>query len=238
MERLQKVIAASGVASRRKAEELILAKKVMVNGQVVSDLGVKVSDKDIILVNGEKISKEEKVYYALNKPSGYVTTVSDEFDRKTVLDLFLPEDLEKRIFPIGRLDYDTQGILLLTNDGELANKLISPASHVEKEYLARVEGKVNEAALAKLKRGVVIDGYKTLPADVYVREYNKATNSSLVDITIVEGKNHQVKKMCEAVGFPVKRLTRIRFGCISTEGLGKGNYRKLKIHEVKKLYGL
>ena len=163
---------------------------------------------------------------------------SDEFDRKTVLDLFLPEDLEKRIFPIGRLDYDTQGILLLTNDGELANKLISPASHVEKEYLARVEGKVNEAALAKLKRGVVIDGYKTLPADVYVREYDKATNSSLVDITIVEGKNHQVKKMCEAVGFPVKRLTRIRFGCISTEGLGKGNYRKLKIHEVKKLYGL
>ena len=238
LKRLQVYMAEAGIASRRKSEQIILEGRVKVDGVVVRELGTKVTGKEYITVDCKAIHKKEKVYYALNKPSGYVTTVSDEFDRKTVLDLFLPEDLEKRIFPIGRLDYDTQGILLLTNDGELANKLISPASHVEKEYLARVEGKVNEAALAKLKRGVVIDGYKTLPADVYVREYDKATNSSLVDITIVEGKNHQVKKMCEAVGFPVKRLTRIRFGCISTEGLGKGNYRKLKIHEVKKLYGL
>ena len=143
-----------------------------------------------------------------------------------------------RIFPIGRLDYDTQGVLLFTNDGELANKLTSPHSNVEKEYLVRVEGHADKNALGRLVRGVVIDGYKTKPAEAEVIEYKKDTNTSLLRIVITEGKYHQVKNMCEAVGLPVKKLTRLRFGCISTEGIPKGAYRKLKIHEVKQLYNL
>lgn len=236
--RLQAFMANCGVASRRKCEEIITSGRVKVNGVVVDKLGSKVSSKDIVTVDGQVIKKEEHVYYVLNKPRGYVTTLDDEFGRKKVIDLFAPEDLAYRIFPIGRLDYDTQGVLLFTNDGELANKLTSPHSNVEKEYLARVEGHADKAALGRLVRGVVIDGYKTKPAEVEVIEYKKDTNTSLLRIVITEGKYHQVKKMCEAVGLPVKRLTRLRFATISTEGIGKGEYRKLKIHEVKQLYNL
>lgn len=227
-----------GVASRRKCEEIITSGRVKVNGIVVDKLGSKVSSKDVVTVDGRIIEKEEHVYYVLNKPRGYVTTLDDEFGRKKVIDLFAKEDLAYRIFPIGRLDYDTQGVLLFTNDGELANKLTSPHSNVEKEYLARVEGKAGKEELAKLVRGVVINGYKTKPAEVEVIEYKKDTNTSLLRIIITEGKYHQVKNMCEAVGLPVKRLTRLRFATISTEGIAKGEYRRLKIHEVKQLYNL
>ena len=236
--RLQAYMANCGVASRRKCEEIITSGRVKVNGIVVDKLGSKVSSKDVVTVDGRIIEKEEHVYYVLNKPRGYVTTLDDEFGRKKVIDLFAKEDLAYRIFPIGRLDYDTQGVLLFTNDGELANKLTSPHSNVEKEYLARVEGKAGKEELAKLVRGVVINGYKTKPAEVEVIEYKKDTNTSLLRIIITEGKYHQVKNMCEAVGLPVKKLTRLRFGCISTEGIPKGAYRKLKIHEVKQLYNL
>ena len=236
--RLQAFMANCGVASRRKCEEIILAGRVKVNGIVVDKLGSKVTVKDVVTVDGKVIQKEELVYYVLNKPRGYVTTLSDEFDRKKVIDLFAPEDLAFRIFPVGRLDYDTQGVLLFTNDGELANRLTSPHSNVEKEYLARVEGKAGKEELAKLVRGVVINGYKTKPADVEVIEYKKDTNTSLLRIIITEGKYHQVKNMCEAVGLPVKKLTRLRFANISTEGIAKGEYRRLKIHEVKQLYNL
>ena len=236
--RLQAFMANCGVASRRKCEEIITSGRVKVNGVVVNILGSKVTDKDVVTVDGKVIQKEEHVYYVLNKPRGYVTTLDDEFGRKKVIDLFAPEDLAYRIFPIGRLDYDTQGVLLFTNDGELANKLTSPHSNVEKEYLVRVEGHADKNALAKLVRGVVIDGYKTKPAEAEVIEYKKDTNTSLLRIVITEGKYHQVKKMCEAVGLPVKRLTRLRFATISTEGIAKGQYRRLKIHEVKQLYNL
>lgn len=236
--RLQAYMANCGVASRRKCEEIITAGRVKVNGVVVDKLGSKVTNKDVVSVDGKIIQKEEHVYYVLNKPRGYVTTLDDEFGRKKVIDLFAPEDLAYRIFPIGRLDYDTQGVLLFTNDGELANKLTSPHSNVEKEYLARVEGRAGKEELAKLIRGVVINGYKTKPASAEVLEYKKDTNTSLLRIIITEGKYHQVKNMCEAVGLPVKRLTRLRFATISTEGIGKGEYRKLKIHEVKQLYNL
>ncbi len=236
--RLQAFMANCGVASRRKCEEIITAGRVKVNGIVVDKLGSKVTEKDTITVDGKVIQKEEHVYYVLNKPRGYVTTLDDEFDRKKVIDLFAPEDLAHRIFPIGRLDYDTQGVLLFTNDGELANRLTSPHSNVEKEYLARVEGRAGKEELAKLVRGVVINGYKTKPAEVEVVEYKKDTNTSLLRIIITEGKYHQVKNMCEAVGLPVKRLTRLRFATISTEGIAKGQYRRLKIHEVKQLYNL
>jgi 23S rRNA pseudouridine2605 synthase len=236
--RLQAYMANCGVASRRKCEEIITSGRVKVNGVVVDKLGSKVTEKDTVTVDGKVIQKEEHVYYVLNKPRGYVTTLDDEFDRKKVIDLFDPEDLAYRIFPIGRLDYDTQGVLLFTNDGELANKLTSPHSNVEKEYLVRVEGHADKVALGKLVRGVVINGYKTKPAEAEVIEYKKDTNTSLLRIIITEGKYHQVKNMCEAVGLPVKRLTRLRFGTISTEGIAKGQYRKLKIHEVKQLYNL
>lgn len=236
--RLQAYMANCGVASRRKCEEIITSGCVKVNGIVVDKLGSKVSSKDVVTVDGRIIEKEEHVYYVLNKPRGYVTTLDDEFGRKKVIDLFAKEDLAYRIFPIGRLDYDTQGVLLFTNDGELANKLTSPHSNVEKEYLARVEGKAGKEELAKLVRGVVINGYKTKPAEVEVIEYKKDTNTSLLRLIITEGKYHQVKNMCEAVGLPVKRLTRLRFATISTEGIAKGEYRRLKIHEVKQLYNL
>ena len=236
--RLQAYMANCGVASRRKCEEIITSGRVKVNGIVVDKLGSKVSSKDVVTVDGRIIEKEEHVYYVLNKPRGYVTTLDDEFGRKKVIDLFAKEDLAYRIFPIGRLDYDTQGVLLFTNDGELANKLTSPHSNVEKEYLARVEGKAGKEELAKLVRGVVINGYKTKPAEVEVIEYKKDTNTSLLRLIITEGKYHQVKNMCEAVGLPVKRLTRLRFATISTEGIAKGDYRRLKIHEVKQLYNL
>ena len=236
--RLQAFMANCGVASRRKCEEIITMGRVKVNGVVVDKLGSKVTKKDVVTVDGKVIEKEEHVYFALNKPRGYVTTLDDEFGRRKVIDLFAPEDLAYRIFPIGRLDYDTQGVLLFTNDGELANKLTSPHSNVEKEYLARVEGKAGKEELGRLVRGVVINGYKTKPADVEVIEYKKDTNTSLLRIIITEGKYHQVKNMCEAVGLPVKKLTRLRFATISTEGIAKGEYRKLKIHEVKQLYNL
>ena len=236
--RLQAFMAICGVASRRRCEQIILEGRVRVNGEVILALGTKVNSKDLVEVDGRVIQKEELVYYVLNKPSGYLTTVSDDLNRKTVLDLFAKEDLVNRIFPVGRLDYDTQGALILTNDGRLANKLISPKSNVEKEYNARVEGHVELKDLAKLTRGVLIDGYKTKPAKVALLEYKKDNDTSLINIIITEGKNHQVKKMCEVIGHPVKKLTRIRFGNVSTLGLGKGNYRKLKIHEVKKLYSL
>ena len=236
--RLQAFMANCGVASRRKSEEIILAGRVKVNGIVVDKLGSKVTEKDTVTVDGKVIMKEEHVYYVLNKPRGYVTTLDDEFDRKKVIDLFAPEDLAYRIFPIGRLDYDTQGVLLFTNDGELANKLTSPHSNIEKEYLVRVNGRADKNAVSKLVRGVVIDGYKTKPAEVEVIEYKKDSDTSLMRIVITEGKYHQVKKMCEAVGLPVKRLTRLRFATINTEGLAKGAYRRLKIHEVKQLYNL
>ena len=236
--RLQSYMASCGVASRRKCEEIITSGRVKVNGEVVNTLGTKVTEKDVVSVDGKLIKPEEHVYYALNKPSGYVTTLSDEHGRRKVIDLFEQADLDKRIFPVGRLDYDTQGILLFTNDGELANKLTSPNSKVEKEYLARVSGHADKAALAKLVRGVVINGYKTRPAEVEVIEYKKDTDTSLLRIIITEGKYHQVKNMCEAVGLPVKKLTRLRFATISTEGIPKGAYRSLKIHEVKQLYNL
>lgn len=236
--RLQVYMASCGVASRRKCEEIILSGKVCVNGIIIKELGTKIGKNDIVTVNGNVIKKEEHVYYVLNKPSGYVTTLNDEHNRKTVMDLFLSEDLENRIFPIGRLDYETQGVLLFTNDGSLSNRLTSSSANVEKEYLARVRGRFTKEALLKLMRGVKIEDYKTKPAIVEIVEYDKINDSSLVKITITEGKNRQVRKMFDVVGFEVKKLTRLRFGTISLDGLPRGSYRKLKIHEIKQLHNL
>lgn len=236
LERLQKVMATCGVASRRKSEEIILAGRVAVNGEIVTELGYKVSRNAKITVDGKPIVREEKVYFALYKPTGYITTLSDEFDRRTVMDLFSEADKANRIFPIGRLDYDTSGILLFTNDGELAFNLTNSSKEVTKEYLARVEGIITQGELVALMKGVVIDKVKTKPAEVFVENIDKVNQSTLLRIKITEGRNRQVRKMCEAVHHPVKKLKRVSFAGIGIDGLREGEYRPLKIHEIRTLF--
>lgn len=235
MERLQKVIAASGIASRRKAEELILAKKVKVNGEVVFELGVKVSEKDIIEVDGAKLNREEKVYYLLNKPRGVITSTSDDKGRVTVTSLI---DDDKRIYPVGRLDYDTTGALILTNDGEFANMMMHPSNNIDKVYVAKIKGILLPNEIMQLKNGVVIDGFKTSKAKVKVKKIDKSNNTSIVELTIHEGKNHQVKKMFESVGKEVVKLKREKIAFLDLKGLTSGQYRKLSHKEVSQLYVL
>ena len=234
MERLQKVIAEAGYCSRRKAEELIAKGKV--NGKIITEMGYKVSYNDDILVEGNQLSnKEEKVYYLLNKPRGVVTTAHDEKGRKTVVDLI---PTTSRIYPVGRLDYDTTGIIILTNDGELTSLLTHPKNNVEKTYVAKVNGFLPSIEASKLEKGVYIDGKKTNKAKVKVKKYDKKTNTSLVELTIHEGRNHQVKKMFEAIGLKVLKLRREKIAFLTLTGLKSGEARELTIHEVKKLYSL
>lgn len=238
LERLQKVMAQAGVASRRASEEIIKSGRVSVNGKIVKELGTKVSKKDIILVDGKPIIKENKVYYVLNKPTGYMTTLSDDLGRRTVMDLFNKEDLENRIYPIGRLDYDTSGVLLFTNDGELAYKLTKSAKEVEKSYQVRIKGKLSQGDIIKLMKGIELDGVKTKRARVEVLSVDKVNDSSSIKLTITEGRNRQVRRMCEALGHEVKKLKRLSFAGITLEDLPEGAYRPLKPHEIKKLYSL
>ena len=235
MERLQKYIANSGVASRRKAEELILDGKVKVNGKVVRELGTKVSGSETIEVNGNILAKEDKVYYLLNKPRGIISSSNDEVGRKTVVDL-IEED--KRIYPVGRLDYDTTGIIILTNDGEIANLLMHPKNEIEKTYVAKINGILSPKDQMILKNGVVIDGVKTSKAKVKLKKIDKENNKSIVELTIHEGKNHIVKKMFAALGYDVEKLKRERIAFLDLTGLKSGEYRKLNIKEVKELYAI
>ena len=228
MERLQKRIAASGIASRRKAEELIKLGQVKVNDQVVTEM-----------VNNKLITKvEEKIYLALNKPQSVICSVKDEHKRKTVIDI-LPEIYKEfRLFPVGRLDYDTKGILLLTNDGEFMNHMVGPRSGIEEEYLARVEGVVEFKELNPLIHGLEYKGTSYLPAYVEIVSVDREHNSSLIKIIITEGKYHQVKNMFLAINHPVKKLTRTRFGVVTTKDLLSGEVRNLTVHEVKQLIAL
>jgi 23S rRNA pseudouridine2605 synthase len=233
MERLQKVIAQRGYTSRRKAEQLIVDGKVKVNGQVIRELGTKVPKNADIIVEGKKIEVVDKVYYVLYKPEGFVSTTDDEHDRKTVVDL-VPNDV--RVFPVGRLDYDTSGLLLLTNDGEFMNMVTSPSNHIEKEYQVKMNGFLRKEESSKVCRGLKIDHYITRKAKIHQVTYHKKTETTTANIIITEGKNHQVKKMFEAVGHEVIKLKRVRFGSITLDGLSKGDYRLLKPHEKKYLY--
>ncbi len=236
MERLQKVIAQSGIASRRKAEELIINGKVKVNDQVVTELGTKVSDKDKIMVNNEPISKEVKEYYILNKPRGVLTTTKDEHSRKTVVDL-IPTNA--RIYPVGRLDYDTTGLLLLTNDGEFANILMHPKSNIEKVYIAKIKGILKKEAVDALKSGIEIDDGIIVKAQrVKLKKVDLKSNTCMVQISICEGKNHQVKKMFSKVGLEVLKLKREKEGFFDLKNLQSGEYRKLTPKEIKKVYSL
>ncbi len=233
--RLQKYMALCGVASRRAAENLITAGCVMVNNHTVTELGTKVNpDKDRVTVNGKAIFPPQKnVYIMLNKPRGYVTTAKDNFDRKTVLDL-IPSDLG-RLFPVGRLDYDSEGLLLLTNDGDFTYRLTHPRHEVTKSYLVLVSGVPSEQALSALRNGVVIDGRKTMPAKAELKR--SKSEKSVLQITISEGRNRQVRKMCAAVGHEVLRLRRVAEGPLSLGDLKSGEWRHLTEKEVLRLKG-
>ncbi len=235
MERLQKVIANSGYCSRRKAEDEILKGNVQVNGKIIKEMGYKVSANDIIIVNGIKLEKSDNVYILLNKPRGVITSVCDDKNRKTVVDLI---ETDKRVYPVGRLDYDTTGALLLTNDGELTNLLTHPKNHIPKVYIAKVEGIITGREIHELENGIIIDNKKTIPARVKLRKIDKKKNVSLVEMTIYEGRNHQVKKMFLKVGFPVLKLKREKIAFLNVKSLKSGEYRYLNPKEVKQLYSL
>lgn len=226
-------MAHAGVASRRESENIISKGRVKVNGIVITEMGCKVGPDDRITVDGEPIEREEKVYILLNKDRQVISTVDDPQNRDTVIDSV--EGIKERIYPVGRLDYDTTGALLLTNDGELANKLMHPRYEFEKTYVAKVNGRVTEEALQQLKTGVIIEGKETTPARVKLLSYDKKTDQSIVKLIIHEGRNHQVKLMMQAVGHPVKELTREKYGFLETTGLSLGQWRHLKDKEVAKL---
>lgn len=233
MERLQKFIANSGYCSRRKAEELISKGEVYVDGKMVTELGTKVSGKEMIVVEGVTINKQtRKEYYLLNKPRGYICSVKDEKGRKVVTELI---NTNERIYPVGRLDYDTTGLLILTNDGDFANILMHPSNEVEKTYLAIIEGIMTTEEIYSLKDGVVIDGVKVVPKRVKIKKKDLEKNKSKVEVTIVEGRNHIVKKMFEAIGHPVNKLTRERLAFLDVKGLQSGEYRYLSVDEVNRL---
>ncbi len=235
MERLQKYLSSCGVASRRKSEELISTGHVKVNGVVVKELGTKISVNDTITVDDIEIKKEEKVYYLLYKPEKIICSVKDEKGRKTVIDLI---DTNEKIFPVGRLDYDTSGVLLLTNDGELSNKLTHPSHNINKTYYAKLDGIINSKDINALEKGITLDGVKTKRAYAKIKKIDKKNNKSYVELTITEGRNHQVKNMFAHFGYKVLKLKRISYEFLNLSGLSIGECRKLSTKEVKKLYSL
>ncbi|MCM2674283.1 pseudouridine synthase [Alkalicoccobacillus plakortidis] len=233
MERLQKVIAHAGIASRRKAEELILQGRVTVNGKPVTELGVKVqANRDKIEVDGVPIDKEEPVYFLLYKPSGVISSVSDDRDRTVVTDFL---HVEQRVFPVGRLDYETSGLILLTNDGEFANLLMHPRHTINKVYVAKVEGIPSKESLKQLERGVMLEDGKTAPAQVKLMTVDKKKNTAIVRLSIHEGRNRQVRRMFEAVGHQVRKLKREEYSFLTLKGMNPGDVRPLKPIEVKHL---
>ncbi|WP_028309529.1 pseudouridine synthase [Desulfitibacter alkalitolerans] len=233
MERLQKFLAAAGIASRRKSEELIQQGRVKVNGQVVTTLGAKIDpSRDRIHIDGKPLdTKEEPVYILLNKPKGYISTVRDTHGRKTVMDL-IPKHMG-RLYPVGRLDSQTTGLLLLTNDGELTYKLTHPKHEFSKTYRTLVKGKITHEAINQLEQGIPLEDGLTAPAIVNVLEIKDG--KSLVEITIHEGKNRQVRRMFQAVGFPVQNLKRISFGFLNLKGVSPGKFRMLTSYEINNL---
>ncbi len=233
MIRLQKYLALCGVASRRAAEKMIAEGQVTVNGVPVTEMGVKVEeDTDVVRVNGEVVRPEETRYYiAYNKPIGEVTTVSDPEGRATVMDKF--RDFPARLFPVGRLDYDSEGLLLLTNDGDMMNRLLHPSREISKVYLVKVSNTISEEELSRLRRGVMIDGRLTSPARV--RLVRQEAFAAVLLVSIHEGRNRQVRKMVEAIGHQVVHLRRVEFGPISLGDLPAGRWRSLTPEEIRKL---
>ena len=233
--RLNKYIASAGICSRRKADELIAAGNVKINGAVMREMGYDVQEGDHVSVNGRPVeAADNKVYVAVNKPKGYITSMDDDRDRATVAQLV--SDIPERLFPVGRLDYNTTGLLLMTNDGDLAYRLTHPKHEVYKTYVAMVSGVVSDARLARLRKGVDIGGFITSPAKVRVIKQNQ--RSTVVEISIREGKNRQVRKMFKAVGNTVIELERIAIGDVRLGHMQQGHYRKLTRREIEYLKGL
>lgn len=236
MERLQKVIASYGYTSRRKAEELIKHGKVLVNGKVITELGTKVDSTDIISIDGVIINSDVKhEYYLLNKPRQVISSASDKEGRITVCDLI---NTDARIYPVGRLDYDTTGLIILTNDGDFANLLMHPSFEIEKTYMAKINKIMDKDDINMLKKGVLVDNRKVEIKRFKVRKKDFAKNTSLVEITIVEGRNHIVKKLFETMHIDVLKLSRIGLAFLTLDNLKSGEYRNLTIKEIKKLYSL
>lgn len=235
MERLQKVMAEAGVASRRASEKLIATGHVQVNGQTVTTLGTKVTAKDKIEVDGVPLHREKQVYYLLNKPRCVISSAHDEKGRRTVVDILREDEIEERIYPVGRLDYDTTGLLLLTNDGALANKMMHPKFAVDKTYVAKVKGLISNDDLKQLRTGVKVDGRRTKPAKTRLKGTDREKKTSIVQLTIHEGHYHQVKRMLAAVGHPVIKLHRESYGFLNLQGVQPGDYRELRPEEVKRL---
>lgn len=234
-ERLQKFLARSGVASRREAEKMMVAGKVKVNGQVITELGFKIDPKqDKVYIDNQAIRPEKLVYLLFNKPKGVVTTLVDPEGRKTISDYLT--GIKERVYPVGRLDYNTEGLLLLTNDGTLAQGLMHPKHHVNKTYLVTVVGIVLEEKLDKLRIGVELEDGVTAPATVQLVEYQHEKNLTVFTIMIHEGKNRQVRRMCDYIGHPVRQLTRTKIANLNLSGLGRGKIRLLNDQEVKALY--
>ena len=233
--RINKYIASCGIASRRKAEEIILAKRVKVNGKTVEELSFNIDeDNDIVEIDGHRIGlNEESVYIVLNKPEGYITTVKDQFDRPSVLDLV--SDIKERVYPIGRLDYETSGLLILTNDGDLTYKLTHPKHEVDKTYMAIVKGIPTKEELKNFEEGLYIEDYKTAPAKIKIVKKDEEKNYAICQIKIHEGRNRQVRKMCRAINHPVMRLRRVAMGKITLKDTEVGKYRHLTKEEVEYL---
>lgn len=236
MERLQKVIAQAGITSRRKAEELIMAGRVAVNDEIVRELGTKVKKGDQISVDGKGILREDKVYFVMNKPKKCVCTNGAKEDRLKAVELI---DCTQRIFTVGRLDYDTSGVLLLTNDGDFANLMIHPRHHIPKTYNLTINGLLSGEDIRSIKQGIRLDdGIVTLPAKVKHIIKEKEKNQTSFDLTIYEGRNRQIKRMMESLGYQVRRLHRKELGFLRVDDLRQGEYRRLKPFEIKKLKAL
>lgn len=233
LERLQKVIAQAGIASRRNAEKMIVAGRVRVDGKVVTKLGTKVDTFSNITVDGEPIERESLHTYLLYKPRGVVSTAHDEKGRKTVVDYF--NELPYRLYPVGRLDYDTSGLLLMTNDGQLANLLMHPRNEVPKVYVAKIKGTLTPEEITSLKKGVIFDHQKSAPAKVKILKTNKKKDNQIVQLTIHEGHYHQVKRMFKAVDHLVEKLSRERYAFLDLQSLTAGQYRELTRAEVDRL---
>ena len=235
MERLQKVIANSGLTSRRQAEELITSGKVKVNGKTITELGTKVNPSDLIEVDGEIIKKEEFVYFLLNKPREVLSTTKDDKGRKTVVDLI---DTDKKIFPVGRLDYDTTGAIILTNDGEFSNILTKPNNEIQKVYIAKLDSILKKEDLIKLKKGIRLDSKLIKPDRVKLKKVNSKNKTCIVEITIHEGLNHEVKRLFNKLGYNVLKLKRESISIFNIINIPSGKYRPLTIKEVKIIYSL
>lgn len=234
MERIHKAIANYGYCSRREAEKLIKNKKVYVNDKLITELGTKVTSTDLITIDGILTNKEiQKKYYLLHKPRSVVSSASDDKNRITVVDLI---DTNERIYPVGRLDYDTTGIIILTNDGEFANYLMHPKNEIKKTYLVKIEGILDANAIKSLKNGVVVDNKKVNIVNFKIRKKNQEKKTSFIELTIIEGRNHIVKNIFKELGYSVEKLTRTGYGHLKIDNLKSGEYRELTIKETKTFY--